>query len=75
VVSLSSLVSRQREKPGYPAATWQAAQPCHAEVLGWSDECLAEVRHEPRSRVGFDLEPVGGAIELTVTLDRRPAVL
>jgi uncharacterized protein YndB with AHSA1/START domain/DNA-binding transcriptional ArsR family regulator len=46
--------------------TWHVAQPKHAELFGWSEERLAELRREPRSRVRFELEPAAGAVKLTV---------
>lgn len=49
------------------AYTWPAPQRHHAELFGWSDERLAELQREPRSRVRFELEPAGDAVKLTVT--------
>lgn len=52
------------------AYSWHSAQPEHAEVFGWTEERLAELRQERRSRVAFDLEPVRpGVVKLTVTHD------
>jgi uncharacterized protein YndB with AHSA1/START domain/DNA-binding transcriptional ArsR family regulator len=50
--------------------TWHTAQPKHAELFGWSEEHLAELQREPRSRVRFELEPADGAVKLTVIHDR-----
>jgi uncharacterized protein YndB with AHSA1/START domain/DNA-binding transcriptional ArsR family regulator len=47
--------------------TWAAPQRHHAELFGWSDERLAELQREPRSRVRFEFEPAGDAVKLTVT--------
>ena len=47
--------------------TWHTAQSAHAELFGWSEERLAELQREPRSRASFELEPAGGAVKLTVT--------
>jgi uncharacterized protein YndB with AHSA1/START domain/DNA-binding transcriptional ArsR family regulator len=49
--------------------TWHTAQPKHAELFGWSQERLAELQREPRSRVRFELEPAAGAVKLTVIHD------
>jgi uncharacterized protein YndB with AHSA1/START domain/DNA-binding transcriptional ArsR family regulator len=49
--------------------TWATLQPKHAELFGWSEERLAELQREPRSRVLFELEPVGDSVKLTVTHD------
>ncbi|GAA3955730.1 metalloregulator ArsR/SmtB family transcription factor [Actinomadura viridis] len=48
---------------------WHTYQPEHAELLGWSEEELAEAVKEPPSRVTFDLRPHGTAVKLTVTHD------
>jgi uncharacterized protein YndB with AHSA1/START domain/DNA-binding transcriptional ArsR family regulator len=49
--------------------SWHTYQPEHAELFGWSAERLAEVRKEPRSKVTFEIEPVEGAVKLTVIHD------
>jgi uncharacterized protein YndB with AHSA1/START domain len=49
--------------------TWHNYQPEHAEFFGWSDEQLAELVKERRSKVTFDIEPHGDAVRLTVTHD------
>jgi uncharacterized protein YndB with AHSA1/START domain/DNA-binding transcriptional ArsR family regulator len=46
--------------------TWAPPQPRHAELFGWSAERLAELQHEPRSHVVFELEPEGDVVKLTV---------
>jgi uncharacterized protein YndB with AHSA1/START domain/DNA-binding transcriptional ArsR family regulator len=51
------------------AYTWHTFQPEHAEFFGWSEERLAELQKERRSRVAFDLEPAGSKVKLTVTHD------
>jgi uncharacterized protein YndB with AHSA1/START domain len=38
-------------------------------MFGWSDERLAELQQEKRSKVTFDIEPAGQAVKLTVTHD------
>jgi uncharacterized protein YndB with AHSA1/START domain/DNA-binding transcriptional ArsR family regulator len=48
---------------------WHNYQPEHAELFGWSAERLAELRKEPRSKVTFEIEPVEGAVKLTVIHD------
>ncbi|GAB3154243.1 metalloregulator ArsR/SmtB family transcription factor [Micromonospora sonneratiae] len=49
--------------------TWHNYQPDHAEIFGWTDEALAELMKEKRSKVTFDIEPAGSAVKLTVTHD------
>jgi DNA-binding transcriptional ArsR family regulator len=44
-------------------------QPEHAELFGWPDERLAELQQERRSKVSFDIEPVGTAVKLTLIHD------
>jgi DNA-binding transcriptional ArsR family regulator/uncharacterized protein YndB with AHSA1/START domain len=51
------------------AYTWHTFQPEHAEFFGWSEERLAELQKERRSRVAFDIEPAGSKVKLTVTHD------
>jgi uncharacterized protein YndB with AHSA1/START domain/DNA-binding transcriptional ArsR family regulator len=46
--------------------TWHNYQPEHAEFFGWSDEVFAELVKQPRSKVTFDIEPVGSVVKLTV---------
>jgi len=46
--------------------TWHTYQPEHAELFGWSEERLAELQKEPRTRVRFEIEPDGDAVKLTV---------
>ena len=38
-------------------------------MFGWSDERLAELRQEKRSKVTFEIEPVAGVVKLTVVHD------
>ena len=52
--------------------TWHTYQPKHAELFGWSEERLAELQREPRSRVRFEIEPAGDAVKLTVVHDGFP---
>ena len=49
--------------------TWHNYHPEHAQVFGWSDEYLAELQRERRSRVTFEIEPAGAAVKLTVIHD------
>jgi uncharacterized protein YndB with AHSA1/START domain/DNA-binding transcriptional ArsR family regulator len=49
--------------------TWHTYQPAHAEFFGWTDEVLAELRKEKRSKVTFTIEPAGSAVKLTVVHD------
>jgi DNA-binding transcriptional ArsR family regulator/uncharacterized protein YndB with AHSA1/START domain len=50
--------------------TWTNYQPKHAEIFGWTDEELAQLVKQPRSKVTFDIEPAGQmVVKLTVTHD------
>jgi uncharacterized protein YndB with AHSA1/START domain/DNA-binding transcriptional ArsR family regulator len=49
--------------------TWHNYQPEMAQMFGWSDERLAELREEKRSKVTFEIEPMGPMVMLTVTHD------
>ncbi len=49
--------------------TWQTVTPEFAATVGFSDEYLAEVAAERRSKVSFELEPHGELVELTVVHD------
>ena len=49
--------------------TWHNYQPEMARMFGWSDERLAELRKERRSKVTFEIEPAGPMVMLTVTHD------
>lgn len=40
-----------------------------AELFGWSDEKLAELRQQRRSMVSFEIEPAGDQVKLTVVHD------
>jgi uncharacterized protein YndB with AHSA1/START domain/DNA-binding transcriptional ArsR family regulator len=49
--------------------TWHSYQPEMAQMFGWSEEKLAELRKEKRSKVTFEIEPMGPMVMLTVTHD------
>ena len=49
--------------------TWHSFTPEWAAAYDVSDEHLATVTAEPRSKVTFDLEPLGGLVKLTVVHD------
>jgi uncharacterized protein YndB with AHSA1/START domain/DNA-binding transcriptional ArsR family regulator len=49
--------------------SWHNYQPEHAEMFGWTDEVFAELIKEKRSKVTFELEPVGSMVKLTVIHD------
>lgn len=49
--------------------TWHLYQPEHAEYFGWTDEQLAELVKEPRSKVTFEIEQLGESVRLTVIHD------
>jgi uncharacterized protein YndB with AHSA1/START domain/DNA-binding transcriptional ArsR family regulator len=48
------------------AYTWQTVTPEFAKVVGFGDEYFAKVAAERRSRVSFDIEPIGNGVKLTV---------
>lgn len=49
--------------------SWHNYQPEHAEIFGWTDEKFADLVKEKRSKITFEIEPVGSAVKLTVTHD------
>ncbi len=49
--------------------SWHNYQPEHAEMFGWTEEVFAELVKEKRSKVTFELEPVGSMVKLTVIHD------
>jgi uncharacterized protein YndB with AHSA1/START domain/DNA-binding transcriptional ArsR family regulator len=49
--------------------TWHTFTPEWAKLHGFSDEYLAQVAGEPRSKVTFDIEPMGTVVKLTVVHD------
>jgi len=51
------------------AYTWHAFSPKCADVRGASDEDRARAASERRSRVSFDIEPLGQLVKLTVVHD------
>jgi uncharacterized protein YndB with AHSA1/START domain/DNA-binding transcriptional ArsR family regulator len=51
------------------AYTWHTFTPEWAEAHGFSDELLTKVGHERRSKVTFDIEPLGQMVKLTVVHD------
>ncbi len=51
------------------AYTWQTVTPEFAKVVGFSDEYFAKVAAERRSKVSFDIEPIGDGVRLTVIHD------
>ncbi|GLZ46081.1 ArsR family transcriptional regulator [Actinomycetospora sp. NBRC 106375] len=59
----------EADPPRRLSYSWHNYQPEMAEMFGWSDERLAELQQEKRSKVTFDLEPAGQAVKLTVTHD------
>ena len=59
----------ESDPPRRLAYTWHTYQPEHAEFFGWSPEYFAELVKEPRSRVTFEIEPMGSMVKLTLTHD------
>jgi len=51
------------------AYTWHTFTPEWAASHSMSDEHLAKISSEPRSKVAFDIEPVGEMVKLTVVHD------
>jgi DNA-binding transcriptional ArsR family regulator/uncharacterized protein YndB with AHSA1/START domain len=51
------------------AYTWQTVTPEFAKVVGFSDEYLAKLTAERRSKVSFDIEAIGQGVKLTVVHD------
>jgi uncharacterized protein YndB with AHSA1/START domain/DNA-binding transcriptional ArsR family regulator len=49
--------------------SWHTFTPALAKAFEFSDEFLATVSAEPRSKVTFDIEPVGATVKLTVVHD------
>lgn len=47
--------------------TWHTPTPQWAAAVGFHDETLTKLAAEPRSKVTFDIEPVGELVKLTVT--------
>jgi DNA-binding transcriptional ArsR family regulator/uncharacterized protein YndB with AHSA1/START domain len=60
------LVSEPYRRLSY---TWHTFTPEWAKVHGFSDEFMAKVTSEPRSKVTFAIEPVGQTVKLTVVHD------
>jgi uncharacterized protein YndB with AHSA1/START domain len=52
--------------------TWHDFTPEFAERVGFTEEFLATVAAEPRSKVTFELEPAGPLVKLTVVHDGFP---
>lgn len=59
----------ESDPPRRLSYTWHTYQPQHAKMFGWSDEQFAELIKEKRSKVTFQIEPVGSLVKLTVTHD------
>ena len=51
------------------AYSWHAFTPEFAETFGFNDEFLDKVTRERRSKVTFEIEPVGQMVKLTVVHD------
>jgi uncharacterized protein YndB with AHSA1/START domain len=51
------------------AYSWHTLSPELAEALDLSDDARERIAAEPRSKVSFDLEPVGELVKLTVVHD------
>jgi uncharacterized protein YndB with AHSA1/START domain len=51
------------------AYSWHTFTPEFAKSVGWSDEMHAKVAEERRSKVTFDIQPVGQMVKLTVIHD------
>jgi uncharacterized protein YndB with AHSA1/START domain len=51
------------------AYTWHTFTPELAELHGFSEELMARLASEPRSKASFELQPVGDMVKLTVVHD------
>ncbi|HEX4114748.1 MAG TPA: metalloregulator ArsR/SmtB family transcription factor [Solirubrobacteraceae bacterium] len=51
------------------AYTWQTVTPEFAKVVGFGEEYAAKLAAERRSKVSFDIEPIGEGVKLTVVHD------
>lgn len=56
----------ESDPPRRLAYTWHTFTPEFAKAVGLSDEVFAKVSAERRSKVTFDIEPVGEKVKLTV---------
>jgi len=59
----------ESDPPRLLSYSWHNYQPMHAKYFGWSEEYLAQLRKEPRSKVTFTIEPEGKLVKLTVRHD------
>jgi uncharacterized protein YndB with AHSA1/START domain/DNA-binding transcriptional ArsR family regulator len=62
-------VVQEVEPPRRLSYTWHTFTPELARAIGASEEEFAQAASEPRSRVTFEIEPVGSAVKLTVIHD------
>jgi uncharacterized protein YndB with AHSA1/START domain/DNA-binding transcriptional ArsR family regulator len=51
------------------AYTWHTITPEFAKSVGWDDDMQGQLSKEGRSKVSFDIEPVGQMVKLTVIHD------
>jgi uncharacterized protein YndB with AHSA1/START domain/biotin operon repressor len=59
----------ESEPPRRLSYTWHTYQPEHAKLFGWSDEYFAKLLQERRSKVTFEIVPLGDVVKLTLTHD------
>lgn len=59
----------ESDPPRRLSYTWHNYQPEHKEFFGWSDEQMAEMVKERRSKVTFVIEPAGDAVKLMLIHD------
>ena len=59
----------ESDPPRRLSYTWHNYQPEMKPMFGWSDEQFAELVKEPLSKITFEIEPLEGAVKLTVTHD------
>jgi uncharacterized protein YndB with AHSA1/START domain/DNA-binding transcriptional ArsR family regulator len=59
----------ESEPPRRLSYRWHNYQPQHAEMFGWDEDTFARLVQEKRSKVTFELEPLGATVKLTVTHD------
>lgn len=68
-ISDMEMVVLESEPPRRLSYSWHNYQPEHAEMFGWTDAVFAELIKEKRSKVTFEIEPLGAMVKLTVIHD------
>jgi uncharacterized protein YndB with AHSA1/START domain/DNA-binding transcriptional ArsR family regulator len=71
VIADAAQVVLEAEPPRRLAYTWHTFTPEFAEAVGLSDEVFERIAAEPRSKVTFEIEPVGQRADQMVKLTVR----